>query len=162
MQLAPLSPSRYASLLCEETAINTRPSTKAKKGEELTHNYLIKCHNIIKKGDNYILAGEAFYPTYRSEQRSFYLRGQISTSWVQVFDGYQYTHAVIIGFDKEGKLIWDNTFKMFPYSKPLYVKKFISISEANNEEISMLFSSGSTIHMKTIDNFNGKTIKERG
>jgi hypothetical protein len=49
---------------------------------------------------------------------------------------------------------------MYPSYKPYYIKKFISISEANDKEISMIFSSGSAIYMKTLDNFNGKTTKE--
>ena len=30
----------------------------------------------------------------------------------QIFDGYQYTHAVIAGFDKDGKLLWDNVLEL--------------------------------------------------
>ena len=144
----------------KQKRIEKKKKRKAKRGKELSYNYLIACHDIIKKGDKYILLGEAYYPTYRTETRTTYVNGQASTTTVQVFDGYRYTHAVIIGFDKEGKLVWDNTFRMYPAYKPYYVKKFISISEANDKEISMIFSSGSTIHMKTLDNFNGKTTKE--
>lgn len=144
----------------KQKRIEKKKKRKARRGKELTYNYLIACHDIIKKGDKYILLGEAYFPTYRSEARTTYVNGQASTTYVQVFDGYRYTHAVIIGFDKEGKLVWDNTFKMYPSYKPYYVKKFISISEANDKEISMIFSSGSAIYMKTLDNFNGKTTKE--
>ena len=142
----------------KQNRVEKKKKRKAKRGKELKFNYLIACHDIIKKGDKYILLGEAYYPTYRTETRTD-ANGNVTTR--TVFDGYRYTHAVVAGFDSEGGLVWDNTFKMFPSYKPFHVKKFISISEANDREVQMVFSAGTTIHSKTIDNFNGKTINEK-
>jgi hypothetical protein len=49
------------------------------------------------------MLGEAFFPKYA------YVNGLSQT---RILIGYQYTHAVVIGFDKNGKLIWDNSFEV--------------------------------------------------
>ena len=120
----------------KQKRIEKKQKRKEKRGKELSFNYNIACHDIIKKGDRYIMVGEAYYPTYRAETTT---DANGNTRTRQVFDGYQYTHAVVAGFDKDGGLIWDNTFKLFPSYKPFYVKKFISISKADDEEVQMVF-----------------------
>ncbi len=142
--------------------IERKKKRKEKKGKELSYNYNIACHDIIKKGDRYIFIGEAYYPTYRTE--TTYVTnadGTQTTRTRTVFDGYQYTHAVIASFDESGQLIWDNSFELYSAYKPFYVKQFISVSEATDEEVEMIFSSGRNINFKTVNQFNGKTIKER-
>jgi len=115
------------------------------KNKELTFNYLIAEHPIKKIGDNYILIGEAYYPTYRQEARTTTVNGQTTTSYVSVFDGYQYTHATVAGFDGEGNKLWDHTFELWPSYKPFFVKRFIS-SSTENDQISLLFASGNNIN----------------
>lgn len=142
----------------KQKRIEKKKKRKERKGKELSYNYRIACHNILKKGDKYILVGEAYYPTYRTETTT---DANGNTTTRTIFDGYQYTHAVVAGFDENGGLIWDNTFPLYPSYKPFYVKKFISISEANDKEVQMVFSAGRSIHMKSINNFNGKTIEDK-
>lgn len=141
--------------------IEKKQKRKEKRGKELTYNYRIACHDIIKKGDRYMFLGEAYYPTYRTETRTVTnANGTTTTTTRQVFDGYQYTHAVITSFDASGQLLWDNTFELYSAYKPFYVKKFISVSEAKDEEVNMIFTSGRYIYTKTVDQFNGKTLDE--
>lgn len=142
----------------KQKRVERKKKRKAGRGKELKFNYLIACHDIIKKGDKYIMVGEAYYPTYRTEVRA---GANGTTTTRQVFDGYRYTHAVVAGFDKEGGLVWDNSFKLYPSYKPYYVKKFISISEADDSKVQMVFAAGKTIHMKSVDNFNGKTLEDK-
>jgi len=142
----------------KQAKVERKQKRKEKRGKEMNINYLIASHDIIKKGDKYIMLGEAYYPTYRTETRT---DANGNVTYRTVFDGYQYTHAVVAGFDKDGGLIWDNSFKLFPSYKPYFVKRFISVSEANEKEVQLVFSAGRSIYSKTIDNFNGKTIDEK-
>ena len=142
--------------------IERKKKRKEKKGKELSYNYNIACHDILKKGDKYIFIGEAYYPTYRTE--TTYITNADGTTTPRtrtVFDGYQYTHAIIASFDESGQLLWDNSFELYSAYKPYYEKQFISVSEASDEEVEMIFSSGRNINFKTVNQFNGKTIKER-
>lgn len=53
-----------------------------------------------------------------------------------IFDGFQYTHSVIIGFDKNANLLWDNSFeingvksfKLEQFVKILHGKDHVTLS----------------------------------
>ena len=95
---------------------------KKVKGKKTKFNYRLIVHEILKDNDTYIMLGEAFYPKYSntgsfSSMNSFYDRPsyggfgrnkQVSAN----FAGYRYTHAVVIGFDREGNMLWDNSFQI--------------------------------------------------
>ena len=81
-----------------------------------------------------------------------------TTHTEQVFDGFQYTHAVLVNFDSEGKIVWDQCFEMWPAYKPFYVKKFISLAQDNEDAINMVFVSKEQICSKSID-YSGKSHK---
>jgi len=81
------------------------------KGKKVKFNYRLLVHDVIPRGDTYIMLGEAYYPTYsnRSSFSGFNYNPFMSGS---SFAGYRYTHAVLIGFDSEGNLLWDNSFEI--------------------------------------------------
>ncbi len=103
-----------------EKRVRDRIERRKIKGKKIKFNYRVLVHNLVESGDQYILLGEAFYPKYRnvsgSSSGSFFNpvwtvnRGLFSNSLV--FDGYRYTHAVVMGFDKSGNLLWDNSFEI--------------------------------------------------
>ena len=138
--------------------IEEKKKKKEAKGKELKINYRIAGHDVITLDDGYLLLGEAFYPTYRTETyTTTTTSGGITTTTThtrQIFDGYQYTHAVIAKFNNEGILQWDNTFEMWPAYKPFYVKRFISVTEKNANSLDLVFASRNRIYSKSID-YNG-------
>lgn len=83
--------------------IKQRIERKKIKGKKAKFNYRFIVHEVIETEDNYVMLGEAFFPKYA------YVNGLSQT---RILIGYQYTHAVVIGFDKEGKLTWDNSFEI--------------------------------------------------
>ena len=144
--------------------IEKKQKKKAKKGKEYSINFSIADHNIIEKEDGYIFLGEAYYPTYRTESytTTTTVNGVTTTQtrYRTVFDGYQYTHSVIAKFSKEGELVWDKTFEMWQAYKPYYVKRFISIAEENQSNISLVFASGGSIISKSFDTKTGAIEKD--
>jgi len=145
----------------KQEKIERKKKKKEKHDAEYKINYFIADHDIIELSDSYLFLGEAYYPTYRSEMfTTFQFVNGVSmptTSYRSVFDGYQYTHAVLAKFSKEGNLVWDICFAMNPASKPYTVKRFIAISEKTASSIGMVFASGKDIVSKIID-FDGNTI----
>lgn len=132
--------------------IEKKKQKKEKKGKELKISYNLANHEIIKVEDGYIFLGEAFYPTYRTETYTTTdANGRTTTHTRSVFDGYQYTHAVIVKFSEEGEILWDKTFEMWASYKPYYVKRFISISERNEGSMDMVFANRSYIVSKSIE-----------
>ena len=103
-----------------EQRVRDRIERRKIKGKRIKFNYRVLVHDLIESEDQYILLGEAFYPKYRNvsggSSGGFFNpvwtvnRGLYSSSLV--FDGYRYTHAVIMGFDKSGNLLWDNSFEI--------------------------------------------------
>lgn len=94
--------------------IQERIKRKKVKGKKLKFRYRLIVHDIVRQNNQNILIGEAYYPTYTSVTApSFgYIDPFANRGLTQVFDGYKYTHAIIIGFDNNGKLLWDNSFEI--------------------------------------------------
>jgi len=148
----------FLSYLPERTQerIEKKKRRKEAKGKELKLSYRIAPHEIIFREKGYILVGEAYYPTYRTETytTTSTVNGAttVTTHTRQVFDGYRYTHAFVAKFGHDGKLKWDQTFELWPSYKPYRVKKFISIAEQDNKSIKMIFVSRNRIISQSIDN----------
>jgi len=161
----------FMSFASEKTQakIEKKKERKEKRGKELTINYRIAVHPIIEKEDAFIFLGEAYYPTYVyvDERKSRTVstgnggtRTEYYTERVRKFDGYRYTHAVVSAFNREGEIVWDEIFKMYPSYKPWSVKRFISFSQEDPESMHLAFASGENIVSKDI-NVNGEILQER-
>ncbi|MBK5279069.1 MAG: hypothetical protein JJE09_09435 [Bacteroidia bacterium] len=126
------------------------------KGKKIKFNYRILVEELIPYGNQYILLGEAFYPHYTYARNfapySFNYRTQayhIPTSRSDlIFDGYQYTHAVVIGFDKNGKLLWDNSFEINDV-KTYELEQFVKIIP-QDKNIALLYLYENEIRSKII------------
>lgn len=99
--------------------ISDKITRKKVKGKKVKFNYRLLVHDIIKNGDEYVMIGEAFYPKYDtyanySNVNSFSALGNYNTrSYMpSSFAGYRYTHAVVIGFNDKGDVLWDNSFQI--------------------------------------------------
>ena len=107
-----------------EKRIKERIERRKIKGKKIKFNYRLMVHELIPYNDQFIMLGEAFFPRYSNRSSSPY--GGSYSPWNYgmpvpyyrtygtdlVFDGYQYTHAVAIGFDKKANLVWDNSFEI--------------------------------------------------
>ncbi|MFA0960896.1 hypothetical protein AB9P05_03760 [Roseivirga sp. BDSF3-8] len=92
------------------------------KGKKLRFNYRVKLNTVIETDDQFILLGEAYYVRYSSQpspRSTSALTGNLPANWrtntftnMMSFSGFQYTHAVIMGFDKAGNKLWDNSFEI--------------------------------------------------
>ena len=130
------------------------------KGEELNLDYLAAVHDVIERQNEYILVSEFYYPTYYTETyTTTNANGGTTTHRRQVFDGFQYTHASVMAFDRSGKIKWSDAFEMFATYKPFTVRRFI---EANTEgkDLKLTFLSGSSIQLNTFD-ANGNSKNKR-
>ncbi len=140
--------------------IEKKKEKKANRGQELKVNYFIAEHKVIVLDDGYLFLGEAYYPTYRTEYYTTVVNGQTVTRTRQVFDGYQYTHAVLAKFNKSGQMQWDQIFEMYPSYKPMSVKRFIQIAEGAQDALNLVFSNRSTIVSKSFS-YDGEVIYDK-
>jgi hypothetical protein len=137
-----------------ERRVKDRIERRKVKGKRIRFNYRFLVHEVVPYGDQYVMLGEAFYPryTYISGRGYGLLRDE------RIFDGYQYTHAVVIGFDSQGKLKWDNSFEINDV-KTMELQQFVKLSPTDSR-IVLLYVYDNLIRSKIIkDNqvVEGKT-----
>lgn len=112
---------------------------KIKLGE-IKSGYNIFQHDLILIDEGYLYIGETYFPTYRTEvSHSSSPSGGISTSTNKVFDGFQYTHALLVKFDKVGNMIEHNAISINP-KKTYSIKNFLSIIQKNQDSIKLVFA----------------------
>ncbi|MVM32895.1 hypothetical protein GO755_22840 [Spirosoma sp. HMF4905] len=94
-----LKPNRQQKLLA-------RAKKKKDEGKDYKFRYRLLVHDLQPTPDGLTLVAEVYFPQYRGSALGYggYLRG------ADRYEGYRYTHAFICGFDKQGKLLWDNCF----------------------------------------------------
>lgn len=127
-----------------------RKVSKAKaRGKEDVIKALAVNHPIIQGPNGFTFVSEIFYPTYRTEAYTTYVNGRPVTQYRSVFDGYQYSHAVVLSLDLEGNMIWNKTFSMYLETKPFTVVKNLRIVEQDHS-LTLNFTTGSKFKKMTI------------
>ena len=83
-----------------------RALKKKEEGKDYKFHYRLLVHDLKPTPTGLTMVAEVYYPQYRGNTLAYggYLRG------ADRYDGFRYTHAFICGFDREGKLLWDNCF----------------------------------------------------
>jgi len=158
-----------------EKRVKERIERRKVKDKKIRFNYRLLVQEVVPYGDQYIMLGEAFYPryTYVGGNQNYGLSSPLMRG-ERIFDGYQYTHAVVIGFDAKGNLKWDNSFEINDI-KTMELQQFVKIAPSDNR-IVLLYMFDNLIRSKIIkDNqvlegkmedpvkskFNNELIKEK-
>lgn len=145
--------------------VQSRIERRKVNHKRIRFNYRLLVHDVFQKDDQYIMLGEAFYPKYihptaASAAGIFQpIGGRSGTE--SVFDGYRYTHAVVLGFDSKGKLLWDNSFEITDV-KTFEREQFVKAS-VEKDRIVLLYVYDNVIRSKIIKEnevLEGKTFDE--
>lgn len=76
-------------------------------GKENKFRYRLLVHELIQTENEIVLVAEVYYPNQKTT--SPIISGGLSRPYMsRVLEGYRYTHAIVCGFDRNGKFIWDN------------------------------------------------------
>jgi len=73
-------------------------------------HYRLLTHELLPTPEGYILVGEIYNQRFRSTAAYQPNTGMPLGSTTNNTDGYYTTHAIVCGFDRQGNLLWDNTF----------------------------------------------------
>lgn len=85
-----------------------RIASRKSMGKENKFRYRLLVHELIQTENEIVLVAEVYYPNQRST--SPIITGGISRPYIsRSLEGYRYTHAIVCGFDRNGKFMWDNT-----------------------------------------------------
>ena len=116
----------------------------------LNLNYRLLVHDIVPHTDQYILLAEAFYPKYNAGgPMNLNSRGFRDASQ-NYLEGYKYTHAVLLGFDGSGKLLWDNGFEINEVVQPT-LEKLVHVLPAD-DQIVLVYAYENELQTKIISN----------
>lgn len=145
-----------------EIRVKERISKRKVRGKKIKLRYRFIVHELASSQDQFILLGEAFYPRYKYIDRGYTVE---STAGYQpystVFDGYQYTHAVVIGIALNGDVLWDNSFEINDV-KTFTLEQFVKM-DAQEDRVALLYLYDNKIRTKIISNnsvLEGKTYSE--
>jgi len=124
-------------------ALKKKALKKNRNISEYSLDYPLLLHKVFRHNDQFILLAETFSPQYHSESFTdfdFYGRPYVNT--YDVFDGYRYNNGVITAYNKEGKLIWDNTLEIRNLLTYELSPKITVFFTANDEAVLAYLSEG--------------------
>lgn len=91
--------------------MEARISKRKSLGKQNRFRYRLLLHDLIETEDEIILVAEVYYPNYRNYTNASGVNmNSFMRSSMRTQDGFRYTHAIVCGFNKEGKYMWDNSF----------------------------------------------------
>ena len=126
------------------------------QNKELELAFMMYPHKIIEQNGEYVLVGEAYYPTYRQECQYITTTNGQTMHCYQVFDGFQYTHFFLLGFNEQGDLLWSNSEPLYINEKPFSVTHFLSVNQKNSN-VQLVYSSWNKIFIYDFN--NGEKIR---
>ena len=156
----------------QQEKMEKRIRKKKESGDDVKLNYRLLVHDIVPKGNNFLLVAEVFYPEYRYQNPN--MMGGLGYSMMgypfgsglynpylwnpmyggrsfnqQVFDGFTYTHAILADVDQNGKLLWDNSIS-FDNVKSMELREKIKVQDAANGSTQLVYSHEGSIRSKII------------
>jgi len=148
-----------------ERRIKERIERRKIKGKKNKFNYRFLVHEVVPYNGQYIMLGEAFYVQY-SSQLSFYQTVSYANNFSpwsygisnnlnktysnsSFFNGFHYTHAVVIGFDENANLKWDNSFEINGINSS-QLEQFVKVYPTQNHLV-LLYLYENIIRTKIIE-----------
>lgn len=128
-----------------EQRVKERIQKKREKGRNPIFSYRLLVHNIIQHGDEFILVAEAYYPRYSTYTSSPY---STSARMSPSFLGYTYTHAVVVGFDRNGNILWDHSFEI-ENAETFVLTEYVTVNVVG-EEIVLSYLKDNVINTKFV------------
>jgi|GEM_PF-215632 len=149
-----------------EKRVKSRIERRKIKGKRIRFNYRFLVHELVAHDGQFVMLGEAFYPKYINMDRgyygSFFMRSIPPGTVIQngrIFDGYHYTHAIVMGFKPNGDLVWDNSFEINDV-KTFTLEQFVKL-EVQEDKIALLYLFENKLRTKIIQNnevIEGKSL----
>lgn len=144
----------------QEERIKRKIERKKANGKVKKFNYRLLVHKILERDDEYIMIAEAYYPRYNYSNTSaigpFGGYGGYGGSYTTPsqfrspnFMGYKYTHAVVVGFDRNCNIIWDHTFKIEDILS-FSLQENVAVS-AKEDKVVLMYLEENEIRSKVIE-----------
>ncbi len=134
----------------KQKKVERKKEKAEERGKDYALNYLMASHDIVCEGTDYYWLGEAYYPTYIT-----YRQGN---TVITQFNGYQYTHAVLVKFNAKGDLLWDTCFPMYPKNRPMEITHFAAMGMENGN-VSLVYADRMKLVSKIVAAAGGDVVQ---
>ncbi|WP_460674775.1 hypothetical protein [Larkinella ripae] len=142
-----MKPKRQQKLL-------ERLARRKDQGKDTKFRYRLLVHDLVPTDEGLMLLAEVYYPQYRGS--SYPYMGS-NRSFDRSQEGYRYTHAFLCGFDKKGKLLWDNSLSI-PDLTSYDLHQMVQVSRYGNATV-LAYPHDGELHSEVIE--GGKVVRER-
>ncbi len=121
-------------------------------GEDLRMSVQVLMHDLIEQPERLIAVGEVYYPVYHTTTTTTTstVNGVTTTTTTThtVFDGFRTSHAFVAALDRQGELLWENSFPM-DYVLSYKLRERISI-QPQGDQVVMRYAFGSRVSRRTV------------
>ncbi|GAB3906819.1 hypothetical protein GCM10028803_39800 [Larkinella knui] len=108
-----------------------RLARRKDQGKDTKFRYRLLVHDLVPTEEGLMLIAEVYYPQYRGSAYPYMGSGR---SFDRYQEGYRYTHAFLCGFDKKGKLLWDNSLPI-PDLSSYDLHQMVQVSRHGNTTV---------------------------
>ena len=140
----------------KEEKIKKKIDKKRNLNKNIKLNYNLIIDEIIKSDSIFLISGESYFEEYNERglypTLTFYnsYSGNYDRTLDPNFNGYNHTHAIIVGFDINGKIIWDNSIELNDIIS-IEEKKYVKVNLNNqSKKIFLLYFHKGIIKLKLI------------
>lgn len=96
----------------KEEKIKARIKLKKERGKEVKLRNRLLLHDIVSTSEGWIVIAEVFYPEYKAPANNGFSNWRNYRIGNDTYNNFRYTHAILCGFDHNGKLLWDNSVSL--------------------------------------------------
>ncbi|MBA4854040.1 hypothetical protein [Emticicia sp. BO119] len=96
----------------KEEKIKEKIRLKKERGKEVKLRNRLLLHDIVSTPEGWILIAEVFYPEYKAPANNGFSNWRSYRIGNDTYNNFRYTHAILCGFDHNGKLLWDNSISL--------------------------------------------------
>lgn len=132
----------------ERERLQSRIDRKQAKGKALDMDLRMLVHPVRRTSTGYLVIAESYYPTYRTEYRTYYYQGSFVNRPIRVFDGWRFSHGVISSFTLKGDLRWANQINL--HDARSYLLRPRLRVRAAGDTVELVTASGPRIQRKII------------
>ncbi|WP_460623176.1 hypothetical protein [Hymenobacter tenuis] len=130
------------------------------------HRYMLLMHDMMPTRDGYVLVSEVYYPRYSNTgfgnyglpANSYYGYGGLNSlsRYYNTYngrrsEGYRTTQALVCGFDRQGNLLWDNSFILKEMERFDLQENVRARPLADGRRIALAYLKKDEFHYKIID-----------
>lgn len=133
-----------------EARVKRRIERKKIKGKKAKFTYRLLVRDVIEKDGSYVMIGEAFYPRYNNGSYYGGFGDPFSPFRNTNFLGYKFTHAVVVGFNSQGEILWNNSFEINDVES-YDLDEVVSVG-VEGDKVILLYLYDGVIRSKIIEN----------